>query len=105
MTASERVARGYDWLMTNRAGTLTELDPNAIDVESAWFCPLGQTGDYFEALESVVPYDDGDNVDVDGLYKARFEWAKAHGFAAGEYGEYTTTDYDALNAAWRELLT
>ncbi len=106
MTVVERVARGYEWLKANRAGHLSELDPASLDVESAWDCPLGQTGTYYDAVADAVPYTDG--VDIDQLGQARFDWAHAHGFAGGTYGgthsETTEEDYKALNAAWRDIL-
>lgn len=107
MSVIDRVAKGYEWLKANRAEHLAELDPNEIDVESAWYCPLGQTGDYFEALSDAVPYDNV--VSWDEIHHARFDWAHEHGFAGGVYGatysDETLDDYDALNAAWRAILT
>lgn len=106
MTVDERVAKGYAWLKANRPTTVSHLNPETIDVESTWDCPLGQTGDYHETIADMVPYDNTLSFEEMGL--ARFNWAHAHGFAGGEYGQCcsdeTLSDYTALNAAWGDLL-
>ena len=107
MTVVDRVAKGYEWLKANRADALPDIDVDSLDVESAWNCPLGQTGEYYDAVADAVPNTDG--VGIDQLGQARFDWAYAHGFAGGEYGECfsdeTIDDYIALNVEWRRVLT
>lgn len=90
LSAEQRVANGAAWFdERGPSDWRTRIDPDALDVESEYDCPLGQVyGSYFGA-----PYD------------ARFSEDSPYAYMAVERGfNGQGTDLEALNAAWRALI-
>lgn len=86
-TISERVQRGAAWLDTERPGWAGEIDLGQLILSSPCRCVLGQLyGDYVDA---PLVDEHGDQAGVE------------HGFNAA----LTGTEYDALEAEWRRVIT
>jgi hypothetical protein len=90
-----RVARGAALLDEREPGWWQRIDLDRLDLRSPCRCVLGQLhGNYYPAADRMFG---GDDRKVESA-------AIAHGFdSVGVIPPYT--EYDALDAAWRDLIT
>jgi hypothetical protein len=105
-TVVERVAAGLKWLLDNRAVETVDIDRDSLNVADAHKCPLGQTGGYWDTLNTIIPKsDDMDNSEWLDAHEAQTQWAIAHGFQIStDDMEFASGEYMALNDEWRRVL-
>lgn len=93
---AERVAAGAAWLDEHQPGWIDVIDLERLDLQAACFCILGQLHGNFWTSPSFT----GDRT-------RRIEAAAPYGFAIDDEGgglEVEEAQYEALTAAWRELI-
>ena len=107
MSVRERVLAGLKWLLDNRPVETVDIDVDNLNVANAHMCPLGQTGGYWDTLNTIIPKSgDMENSEWLDAHDAQTEWAIAHGFQIStDDVECADDEYAALNEEWRRVLS